>query len=364
MQVSRILVRAPNWIGDQIMAYPFFHFLRRAHPKAEIVSACAPWVEAIQFRNLVDDVYVMPAPDGPRLRDRFRAMELASRELAAKGGWDLGFTLPDSFSAAWVLYRAGVKRRRGYRADGRGILLSEAQNRDEKNFPHRSEAYVKLLPMDDQPKAEVRKFWGEPPENDLDPAIPGELSRFEPLKSWPQARPVDPPKESYWVLAPGSKADARRWAPERFTDLARRISSETGMIGLIVGGAAEARLAQELVEDRSLKLQDWTAQGGVSDYWRIFQEAEFTVSNDSGLAHVAALCGSPTQVIWGAGDPKHTEPLGPGKVRISMNPVECWPCEKNFCPLEDSRKLQCLRGIEAERVWKEIQDGIRRPSAS
>ncbi len=32
----KILVRAPNWVGDLVMASPALRALRAAHPKAEI----------------------------------------------------------------------------------------------------------------------------------------------------------------------------------------------------------------------------------------------------------------------------------------------------------------------------------------
>jgi len=93
----------------------------------------------------------------------------------------------------------------------------------------------------------------------------------------------------------------------------------------------------------------------VAAYWQIFRQARFTVSNDSGLAHVAALCGAPVYMVCGAGDPRKTRPLGPGPVRILYHPVDCWPCEKNVCHQPQERTIACLRGIQPEAVWKEIE---------
>jgi ADP-heptose:LPS heptosyltransferase len=205
----------------------------------------------------------------------------------------------------------------------------------------------------------VREFWGVPPQNELDPGVQGIVDRFDAQAAWPAAEPVEPPAEPYWVLAPGSQAESRRWPAESFARLARLILSERGWRGVIVGGPAEAPLARQLTEDRSIGLIDLTAQGTVADNWRIFARAKFTVSNDSGLAHVAALLGSPVQVVWGAGDPKRTEPLGPGRVRVLFNPLDCWPCERNSCQLPEGRKIECLRGIQPDAVWKEVLDGIR-----
>jgi heptosyltransferase-2 len=356
---QNILVRAPNWIGDQILAYPFFHFLRAAHPKARIAVACVPWVASVQFRNLVDEVLILPRASGNTLRARWDALELAASELKARGPWDLGICLPNSFSSAYIQYRAGVRERRGYAFEGRGLLLKPSSPWESRPSVHRADDYLGLLPENARADRPAREFWGIIPENELDPGIPGVIDGFAAEKSWPGHEVIEPPSEPYWVLAPGSTAESRRWPAESWAELAREILATTGWKGVIVGGAAETRIAIELTEDRSLGLIDRTAQGTVPSSWKLFAGAKFTVSNDSGLAHVAALCGSPVQVVWGGGDPKRTEPLGPGKVRVMFNPIECWPCERNTCALPPARKIECLRGIAPDSVWKEIQSGLR-----
>jgi len=365
-----ILVRAPNWIGDHILSYPFFHFLRRGYPRARIAVACVPWVEAVQFRNLVDDVVVLPRPvardeSKPGAWARFQSVEEGSRLAKAKGPFDLGIALPSSFSAAWFLCRAGARSRRGYSVDARGWLLTERVAWREAPVVHRAEAYVGLLPDSVRPKAEVKEFWGIPPKpgDEFDSGAPGVISSFDPEKAWPDAEPVEPPEAPYWVLAPGAVAESRRWPIERFAELARRVFTETGWRCVVVGGVAEARLADKIIAEVGTKAaQDLTAQGSVTRLWKLLRGSRFSVTNDSGLAHVAALCsfpgGPPVYVVWGAGDPKRTEPLGPSQVRILLNPVDCWPCERNSCSLPSAQKVECLRGISPDAVWEEIRVGV------
>jgi heptosyltransferase-2 len=367
-----IVVRAPNWIGDHILAYPFFHFLRRGFPRAKITVACVSWVEAVQFRNLIDDVVVLPRPQAsgqpaaePGAWADFRALEQGAGLLKAKGPFDLGIALPNSFSAAWLLKRGGARTRRGYSADARGLLLTERLPWRDSPVVHRAEAYVGLLPESARPKVEVKEFWGVPPapNDELDAGVPGVITSFEPEKAWPDADPLEPPKEAYWVLAPGAVAESRRWPVERFAELARRVITETGWKCVVVGGVAEARLADKIMgEVGSEKAVDLTAQGSVTRLWKLLRGSQFSVTNDSGLAHVAALCSFPggpaVYVVWGAGDTKRTEPLGPSQVRILLNPVDCWPCERNTCSLPSAQKVECLRGIHPDAVWEEIRVGV------
>jgi heptosyltransferase-2 len=355
----KILVRSPNWIGDQILSYPFFHYLRQAHPSAKITAVCVPWVEDVQFRNLVDDVHVLPRSMRSGFANRMRHLEECARELREKGPWDLGILLPNSLSSAWIFYRAGVKLRRGYAKDGRGFLLNQKISQSQLERIHRSEAYAGLLPARGKNlSGDVKYFWGVPPQTDkdeLDPGIPPVVERFDVEKAWKPQEMIAPPEGPYWVLAPGSVAESRRYPAERYAALAREIARERGWPGLVVGGAQEAPLAQELCSDRTLGLKDFTARGPIPSLSRVFAQAKFTVTNDSGLAHVAALCGSRVQIVWGAGNPKITEPLGPGRVRTLFNPVSCWPCERNTCALPAPKTLQCLKGISPESVWEEIK---------
>ena len=355
----RILVRSPNWIGDQVLAYPFFHTLRQRYPTAEITAVCPAWVESIQFLDCVDRVVVAPRVLGTGAIAKLRSVETLATELRKTGKWDLAFSLPRSFSSAWLLFRARAQKRVGYSADSRRFLLTDPLSWDEEKVLHRSSEYLRLLGLTDLELDRARHYFGVPPENDLDPGIPGRVSGFEPGQVWPNSKPLAPPDEKYWVLAPGSAAESRRWPVARFADLARRVHDAMGIRGLIVGGPKEASLAVQLTEDRSLQLRDYTGQGPVADLWQIFRQASFTVSNDSGLAHIAALCGSPTQVVWGAGDPKRTSPLGPARVRIAFQPVECWPCERNTCGLPGPKKMECLTGLSSELIWTEVQSGLK-----
>ena len=356
----RILVRAPNWIGDQILAYPFFYYLRKAYPKATIVSACVPWVESIQFRDLVDEVFILPRPARPTFWARFQAVDRAGAELRQRGSWDLAISLPNSFSAAWLLWRSGAKVRRGYQFDARGWLMNDRIPWNDDPNRHRSQAYVDLLPDRARPTRPATEFWGVPPQNDLDQPIPGERERFPAETEWKDGEALKIPEGDFWILAPGATADSRRWPEEFFVALARRVQTETGWPGVIIGGPTEAPLADRMRTDSGLKLLDYTARCPVSGLAGLFSKARFTVCNESGLAHVAALCGSPVQIVCGAADPRRTRPIGPGRVNIAVNPVECWPCERNVCIQVPEKKIQCLRGIQADTVWEGIRGSFLR----
>jgi len=304
-------------------------------------------VSALQFREQVSRVFVLKPPAdhlGPLGRVSHLLAE-GKRLRQDHGVFDAAYALPNSLSAAVLLWGAGARQRIGYATEGRSLFLTNRRNwKKLGSGVHRAQAYVKLL--------------GEPPVSP-DPPKSEPVARFDAEREWPEAKPIAPPTGNYWVLAPGATADSRRWDAASFLALARKITQTLGARGVIVGGPKEAPLSDRLREDRELGLLDYTARGSVADLWSLFRGAKLTVSNESGLAHVASLLGSPVQIVCGAADPRRTRPVGPGSVQVAFNPVDCWPCEKNHCSRPPGEEYLCLRGITPERVWEDIERGFR-----
>jgi heptosyltransferase-2 len=70
------------------------------------------------------------------------------------------------------------------------------------------------------------------------------------------------------------------------------------------------------------------------------------VSNDMGLAHIAAALGTPTLTIFGPTNETATSPLGPN-ARFIRDVVECSPCMLRECPIDH----RCMVRLAPERVF-------------
>ena len=113
MSIERIVVRAPNWIGDVVLSLPAVRDLRWNFPAARIEVLARPWVA--ELYGAVAEV------DAVRPSAGFR-----TDAASVRGAFDAAVLLPNSFAAALAAWHAGVPERWGYATDGRGLLLTRA----------------------------------------------------------------------------------------------------------------------------------------------------------------------------------------------------------------------------------------------
>src|SRR5579885_1503491 len=141
---AQIVILAPNWLGDAVMALPAIRDVRAASSGATIGVAARPSVAPL-FR-LVDGI------------DRVVTIEKSSK----LGRFDAALLLPNSFHAALMAFGAGIPERWGYRADCRSPLLTRAVAKPPRG--HQIDYYQHLTEALGFPRGESR------PHLDVSPA--------------------------------------------------------------------------------------------------------------------------------------------------------------------------------------------------
>ena len=131
--VNRLLVRAPNWLGDAVMALPALEAVRRAFDGRTIILAALPSI-APMFEERT-----AAAPDEILAIDRARELDQLKSARA-----DAVLLLPNSFGSAWLARRSGAAERWGYRAGGRGWLLTRGVPRPRARV-HQVQYYLELV---------------------------------------------------------------------------------------------------------------------------------------------------------------------------------------------------------------------------
>ena len=317
---ARILVVAPNWIGDALMAQPLLARLREKQPEIRIDLLAPDWVAPVLRRMPgVDEVIAAPLRHGAlQLRERWRL----GRRLRTSG-YDQAFVLPNAWKAALVPFFADVPLRSGYVGESRyGLLnlLYRAGREREAMALH----YARL---------------SEPPGTLPAQPLPEPRLALEREKAQATARRFGLDGR-YAVFCPGAEyGPAKRWP--HFGALAPRMP-----LPVVLLGSARDREACDGVPGLNL-----AGKTSLDEALDLIGCAELVVSNDSGLMHVAAALGRPQVALFGSSSPEHTPPLS-ARARVVWLHLECSPCFARVCPLGHFR---CMQELSVERVLEEIE---------
>ena len=315
-----VVILAPNWLGDAVMALPAIRDVRRHFAGQTLAIAARPSVAPV-FRAAADV-------------DRIIVLERGNEAKALSG--DVGILLPNSFRSAWILKRSGIKERWGYRSDFRSLLLTRAvaKPRGRVSFPEYYSNLVRSLGMETGPLTAQLKA----------PAAAGDAAlTLLRDRGWKPGQPLV-------GIAPGAAfGHAKRWPAERFADVALRVA-DAGVACVIVGRSEDRDSAHEI---RGI---DLIGQTSLTMLMGILSHCDVVVANDSGALHLAAGLGVPVVGIWGPTDERLSKPVTPHEnaptVTVLSESAFCRPCFLADCPIDH----RCMKRIPAERV----HDAVRR----
>jgi len=117
------------------------------------------------------------------------------------------------------------------------------------------------------------------------------------------------------ALAPAANWPGKQWRPERFTELAARLTGSNGILPnarVAVFAAANERAAIEPVLSGipADRLIDTVGRIDLPTVAACLRRCAFFVGNDSGLMHLAAACDIPVLGLFGPSREEHYAPWG------------------------------------------------------
>jgi heptosyltransferase-2 len=325
--ISRVLIRATNWLGDAVMSLPAIREARRVFPGAHIAVAARPWVTDLYRReSAIDEVICYAGAKGLREKYAFAA-GLRSRRF------DLALLLQNAFDAALIAWLAGIPVRLGYRRDARGPLLTHAIPVPEAGDIPRHERYYYLELLRRAGLSE--RFPAEEPIrlDGIDAAREAGGARLEGLGI--QGPPVG--------ISPGAAyGNAKRWLPERFAEAAEALPE--GSV-VIFGSAAERDICEQVRTGLRRPAHNLAGKTTLSEFIELAAACRLFLTNDSGSMHIASALGVPTVAVFGATDDTTTGPTGP-LAQVVRAHAECSPCLLRHCPIDH----RCMTRVTAEHV--------------
>ncbi len=338
---QRILVRAPNWIGDAVMCEPALRGLRSLFPSAELTILAKPSIaELYTGCSGVDQVLVYD--------DKGSHVGIAGKwalaGLLRRHHFDLAVLFQNAFEAAFLAWLAGIPRRYGYATDGRVLFLTQPVG-----VPH-PESLVH----------QVEYYW-----NMLKPlGVSGDAPLPTLHVSTDEDHIVDTRLASAGIdsahlmvgINPGSTyGSAKRWLPERFAEVAQRVVRQlekevgVGVAVAILGGRGEESLGKSIasrLDCRSVVLSGATT---IRELMTVVKRCCLLITNDTGPMHIAAAFGVPIVAVFGPTDSRTTAPYGQEQ-SVVREPVDCAPCLLRDCPIDH----RCMTRISVDRVYETV----------
>jgi len=328
----RILIRAANWVGDAVMTTPVIRAVRRNFPDARVTVLAKPWVIPVYAANPhVDEVMVYD--NAGRHKMGMGTLRLA-KDIRNRR-FDLAILMQNAFEAALLVFLAGVPLRVGYNTDARTLLLNPAIALDPAlKKTHLIDYYLGIL------KGAGLATDGRGMDLFISRADQETAHR---LLSGIRQNGL----ERVIGVNPGATGGtAKRWFPDRYAALCRRLADAYGTQILIFGGPGDHALGERIAAMAPGCCVNLAGTTTLGQAFALIKRCELFVTNDSGLMHAAAALNVPQVAVIGSTDPVATSPDSPVSTMVRI-PVPCAPCLKDECPTDHA----CMDRITVDMVF-------------
>lgn len=334
---KKILIRLPNWVGDNIFTLPAVYYLRETFPEARLTVLVRSGLGVLwEIVPEIDEVITYALNGG--WRDLKRKWDLIG--MLRRSQFDLAVIFPRSFESALWMRLAGISERWGYAEEGRSLLLTRAVNspRRYRNTP-RIDYYYHLIDNAEGDKP------APPAVLKLSPELIDQARKL--LRSL-----VNDDREQLLIgFHPRSSyGQAKCWPGRKFSRLAELLIKKQGAMILLFGSENERDLLQEIADDAGGGVVNLAGRTNLKESAALISLCRIFVANDSGPLHLAAALETPVIGLYGSTDPAATGPRGE-KVTVIYKNVECSPCLRRECPTD----FKCMEEITPQEVIEEIE---------
>jgi len=351
---ERVLLIKFWGMGSLVCATPFARAIRARHPGVRLDLLTFDFQQpTAAFLGFADEVLTLsPKSLGEFLRSTVEVLARI-RRTRYSAVVDLEFF---SKFTAMLAYLSGAPMRIGFqfRPIDRGDLFTHA-------IPFNDRLHV----------TRIFRSLGRPLGVEDAPAAYPELAPGEPdLAAARRAIGAAGERPAYVVLNANvseQSAHLRRWPPERYADLARRLAAEDGCGVVLVGGPADRDFVGELARriGEVPGVVDLSGRLSVPELAGVLCNAAAVVTSDTGPMHLAVAVGAPVIAFFGTETPVLFGPLGDRHTVIRRD-LACSPCltvynEKIFhCPYGNA----CMQTIETDEVIAAVRARLRAAASS
>ncbi len=310
----RILIRSSNWLGDAVMSVPAVRAIKYGRPDAHVTIA-TPAKIAAMWKLIPDVDAIIPLPNGSLLP----VVSLLKRQPV----FDAAILFPNSLRVALESWLSGIRRRVGYPGHWRRWLMNQTVLKPRKPRPPEHHS-LRFLRIASECGAETSNI--QAPTTNTQTGVAHQAIKIG--------------------LCPGAEyGSAKQWLPERFAEVAAKISAQSSAQWILFGTKNDAAVGNQIaaaIGDHCVNRIGQTTLDQLIDELR---ECRLVLTNDTGTMHLASLLGLPVVAIFGSTEPRLTGPLGNGHI-VLRHHVECSPCLLRECPID----FRCMKAISTQEA--------------
>ena len=343
--IQKILVRAPNWVGDGVMAIPALNALRAHFKDAEIVLLAKPVIASLFLHHTdINRIIVYESPGKHAGPIGFLILCAHLR----KERFDLAVLLKNAFESALLATLAGIPERVGYNTDSRGFLLTRPLPIESAPL-HQREAYLHSI-------------------SQLGASVPARspagvvmsylvLTEAERLVARSTLASAGISTGDFVVgISPGTaKGPAKAWLPDRFAALSDNLVETFGAKILLLGGPNDLSAGEAVLQAMKSESVNFIGKLSLREMMAVISLCSLCITNDSGPLHIASALGIPQVAIYGPRPPQFSFPGGPLDAMV-YHPVNCSPCDFCVCPVNH----HCMTAVTVAEVLDKAKEVLGR----
>ncbi len=331
----KILVIRLSSIGDILLTTPLLRLLKKRFPQSEIGFVIKKqFVDLIRTNRNVDRILSFDSSAG------FSDLRRIKREIRELG-YDLVIDIHKNFRSCYLrsgLLKAKVVGYSKYRLR-RFLLIKLGWNLYGKVVPVHRRYLTSVADLGIRDDGAGLEFF-------LDLAINEKVAA--------ELRRRGLRANSLTIgLAPGAGFATKRWLPEYYAEVARRMVAEKSAQILILGGENDYAVAREIAGLIGKPVVDVSGQFSLMESACALARCDLLITNDTGLMHLATALHIRTVAVFG---PTTKEfgffPVG-GMARVAENlTLNCRPCSpmgSKRCP---KGHFRCMKDLPPGRIYQ------------
>lgn len=166
-------------------------------------------------------------------------------------------------------------------------------------------------------------------------------------------RPVGLDKP-YLVFLHGTTWESKHW-PEAYWKELVLLAVGGGFNVYIPWGNEEEKQRADMLCQASSSAHV-LPRSSIQDLTAVLMHAQGVVGVDSGLAHLAAACGTPSVSLYGSTNAKLTATMGLNNVALQAD-FACSPCLQRVCDYSEVSDVQpaCYKTLAPAKVWSSLK---------